>query len=226
MGDTNTSRRVVVVDDHRTFAGALARALDMEDDLDVVGIAADPAGALALLEAQPDLAVLDVQLGDADGIDLCREMLARQPGLLVVVLTAHADPKQAARAAGAGACAFLPKDGLLEGLLSAVRGARAGYFSVDPSLLAAMFEPREPLAPEAPESLLTPREQQLLQMMSRGLSSRQIARELGISPNTARGYSKSLYRKLGVHSQLEAIAVAQQQGLLNGRDERTGGVRG
>lgn len=229
VGDTYTSRRVGVIDDHRTFAGALARALDMEDDIEVVGTAADREGALALLDEKPELVVLDVHLGETDGIQLCRELIDIAPDLLVLILTAHADPKVAARAAGAGACAFLPKDGSLDGMLAALRGARAGYFSVDPSLLTAMFEPRERVATPPPEevsSLLTPRERQLLLMMSKGMSSRMIARELGISPNTSRGYSKSLYRKLGVHSQLEAIAVAQAQGLLSpdqdGRRRRAG----
>lgn len=196
----------------------------MEHDLEVVGTAADREGAFTLLDEKPDLVVLDVHLGQTDGIELCRELMDLVPDLLVVILTAHADPKQAARAAGAGACAFLPKDGSLDGMLSALRGARAGYFSVDPSLLTAMFEPREKAAPAPPDevSILTPRERQLLEMMSQGMSSRMIARELGISPNTSRGYSKSLYRKLGVHSQLEAIAVARQLGLLSPRGRKGG----
>ena len=113
-----TPARVLVVDDHRTFTDLVVLALAAEPDLDCVGAAHDADSARAMVQQHaPDVILMDVNLGAQDGLDLTAELVAAHPGLRVVVLTAHGDAAVMRRAATAGACALLPKDGSLPELL-------------------------------------------------------------------------------------------------------------
>ncbi len=202
---------VMVVDDHTTFSELLARALDQEDGVRCIGTAQDAATAEALVgSTTPDVVVMDVQLGEDDGIELTAKLTARHHGLRVVVLTARTDAQLVQRAAAAGACALLPKDGSLDEVLTALRTARAGGLTVHPLLLKTMM----PTVQQEPTAQLTDRELEVLRLLAQGQSVRIISRELRISEHTARGHVKKLLSKLGAHSQLEAVAVATRQGLL------------
>ena len=188
---------VVVVDDHRTFSDLLALALTAEPDFDCVGKATSVATALAMVEdLRPDLVLMDVRLGDGDGVAATAELTRSYPDLRVVVLTAHADLALMKRAADAGACCLLPKDGSLPDMLEALRRSRRGGITM----------------PQLPT--LTRREHDVLMKLAIGLDARAIAKHLGISVNTCRGYVKSLMLKLGAHSQLEAVVIATNNGLV------------
>jgi DNA-binding NarL/FixJ family response regulator len=205
---------VVIVDDHRVFAELLALALKSEPDFECVGHAQSVSDGAAMVEAlQPDIVVMDVKLGDGDGIAATAELTARYPDLRVVVLTAYVEQQLLQRAAAANACALLPKDGELVGMLQVLRTAKRGGFSVHPELLRRLVGRTE--TPKQRPPALTRREQEVLQMLAAGLDARLIAREMNISVNTCRGYVKSLLAKLGAHSQLEAVAIAMRHGLIN-----------
>jgi DNA-binding NarL/FixJ family response regulator len=207
-------QNIVVVDDHKVFAELLAMALSREPDFACVGHAQNVDEGMALVESvRPDLVIMDVQLGDGDGIAATAELTERFPDLRVVVLTAHVDQRLLQRAAAANACALLPKDGDLPDMLAALRTARRGGFAVHPQLLRRLVGRAEVPAPRRPP--LTQREQEVLQMLAAGLEARMIAQEIGISLNTCRGYVKSLLAKLGAHSQLEAVAIAMRHGLIH-----------
>ncbi|MEP7089594.1 MAG: response regulator transcription factor [Nocardioidaceae bacterium] len=207
-------QRVVIVEDHLVFAELLELALQLEHDLECVGHAQTIAdGVVAVDSLRPDIVIMDVQLGDGDGIAAAAEMTARHLDLRVIILTAFVEPRLLQRAAAANACALLPKDGDLNGMLNALRTAKRGGFTVRPELLRRLVSHDEP-AHQRPPSL-TRREQEVLQMLAAGLEARLIAREMGISVNTCRGYVKSLLAKLGAHSQLEAVAVAMRHGLIH-----------
>jgi len=205
--------KVVVVDDHSTFSQLLARALDHEPDVECVGIAADAKTASQLVDTlTPDVVVMDVQLGDDDdGIELTRVLTQRHPGIRVVILTARTEPELVQRAASAGACSLLPKNGQLEEVLTAIRTARAGGLAVHPTLLKSLLSVP---APRPPGAQITDREREVLGLLADGRSVRQIARQLVISEHTARGHVKKLLAKLDAHSQLEAVAQATKLGLL------------
>jgi DNA-binding NarL/FixJ family response regulator len=229
-GSSRTSpRRILVVDDHRTFAELLTLALESQQDLTCVGHAQNSEEAFRLVrEVSPDLVIMDLQLGQEDGVAATRQLVHEYPGLAVVVLTAHADTRHLARAAAAGACAFVSKTGALEEILATVRAARPGQLLLDPELLAALavppsrtdgeaeLAPEEPAMParDAPVIDVTPRERQVLELLGQGLDARVIARTLGISLHTSRGHVKSLLAKLHAHSQLEAVVNATRAGLL------------
>lgn len=210
--DAPTACRILVVDDHTVFAQLLAHALGTEEDLDCVGTASDVATGMVMAESlRPDIVLMDVRLGDGDGIAAAAALTSRHPALRVVVLSAFVDSALLTRAAGAGVCALLPKDGDLEQMLHVLRTVRRGDFSVEPRLLRTLMA-----APSsAPDPGLTARESEVLRMLAAGIELFAIAQELGISINTARGHAKSVLAKLGAHSQLEAVVIALRRGLIH-----------
>jgi DNA-binding NarL/FixJ family response regulator len=214
--------RVLVVDDHCTFAELVVLALATEPDLECVGAAHDAAAARSMAEQlAPDVILMDVNLGDQDGLDLTAELVRAHPELRVVVLTAHADSDAMRRAAAAGACALLPKDGSLPDLLNGLRSARPGGLVVHPALLRTLMSQQEASdTARAAMPALTPRELLVLQLLAQGRDARSIAGELRISLNTCRGYVKSLLMKLDAHSQLEAVVIAGRHGLVDARPQR------
>jgi DNA-binding NarL/FixJ family response regulator len=205
---------VLVVDDHTIFSDLLAMALDNEPDFDCVGTAASVEKALVMAdELRPDLVLMDVQLGDGDGVAATAELTRTYPELRVVVMTAHTSTALMQRAAGAGACALLPKDGSLRDMLEALRSSRRGVFVLHPSLLTGMVT-RRPRRRSDSLPTLTRRERDVLRMLAGGSDARGIAKGLGISINTCRSYLRGLLLKLGAHSQLEAVVIAMAHGLV------------
>lgn len=205
---------VLVVDDHRIVAELLAEAVGAQPGFVTVGCAQGVADCLRLAEElNPDVVIMDVRLGDGDGVAATAELTERYPELRVVILTAHIDQELLSRAAAANACALLPKDGDLGSMLHVLRTATRGSFTLHPRLLHRLVV--QPPDPQQRQSLLTPRELDVLRLLSTGLGATLIAREMGISVHTCRGHVKSLLAKLDAHSQLEAVAKAMRHGLID-----------
>lgn len=206
--------RVLVVDDHRTFAELLSLALDAEPDLECVGHAQTSAEALeCAARLRPDVILMDLRLPDQDGISTTAELTSRDPDVKVLILTAHATSAEFSRAAAAGASGFLAKDGALTEVLTALRTAHRGSLVLPPTVVAAFSASTVP-RPSGPATNLSPRELEVLRLMGRGQDPRAIAKQLGVSLNTCRGYVKSILAKLEVHSQLEAVVSASRSGLI------------
>ena len=212
---TERRPRVLVVDDHRTFADLLSGALT-SSGMTCVGTANTAAQAVAMAAAlAPDIVVMDIQMPREDGLSATRRIREAVPDAVVAVVTAHRDPDWVVRAAQAGASAFIPKDGSLSEMLDVLARVRAGQMLVAPSTFAGGR--RDPAAARVPRDTapeLTRREQQVLDCLGRGMQVKAIARVLGITQETCRGYVKSLHVKLGARSQLEAVVKAQHLGLL------------
>lgn len=220
-GTPAAPRRVVVVDDHRTFADLLQFALNAEEGMVCVGVAYDPGTGLALVASErPDLVVMDYEfVGDElDGVRATAAITARYPEIHVVLLTGHPDSDLMQQAAEAGASSLMPKDGSLPDLLDALQRTGPGGLLVHPTLLRTIKESADGSA--GPDTPLSPRERDVLAMLAIGLRTGAIADQLGITKNTVRGYVKSLLWKLDAHSQLEAVAIARRQGLISGSDNR------
>ncbi|MGZ4777005.1 MAG: response regulator [Oryzihumus sp.] len=207
--------RVLVVDDHSTFAELLCGALDREPDFASVGHAATAAEAVRMFqELRPDLVIMDIELADSDGFAATDAIVRLCPDARVVMLTAHASGDFLSRAVEAGACGFLPKDGQLSEMLQLLRSAGPGEIAV-PAFLAQRLVSRIPRdEPEQPAPRLTTREQEVLALIGKGKNARAVSRELNISTHTCRGYIRSVLAKLGAHSQLEAVVIASRLGLL------------
>ena len=225
--------RVLIVDDHLAFSGAVEIAINAQADMISVGEAASVVAALdAVRRQKPHVVLMDVHLPDGDGIAATKLIVDLGLGARVLILTAHTSVDVMARAASAGACGFLPKESSVGSVLRAIRAAGDGQMVVDGSTLAAILgRLHGPAAasPDAPAGTpaLTPREQDVLELMGQGLDPHAIARELGISLNTCRGYQKSILAKLGAHSQLEAVVIASRRGVIGSdvaRSARPSGV--
>jgi DNA-binding NarL/FixJ family response regulator len=210
---------VLVVDDHRTFADMAELALAGEPDLECVGTASSVTQGIAKARAlRPDVILMDVQLGDGDGIAATGDLTEAFPDLRVVILSAHVTAAVVQSAAEAGASAVLPKDGRLRDLLHAIRTSSRGHMLVHPDAFAS----GRTSGPSTFRPALTPREQEVLQMLGSGVGAHVIARELGISLATCRGHVKSVLTKLGAHTQLEAVVLAMQHRLIQVGSADTG----
>lgn len=214
-----TPIRVLIVDDHFSLAESLAMAIDFEADMECIGIAPTSRQALELVaERAPDAVLMDVRLPDSDGIEATARVKAIRPEAAVIVLTAHPDPAIMVRAGHAGASGFLRKESRVAEILRAIRLAKGGELALEPAMLRALLGEIGRGGRRHPEARwdLTPREREVLTLLGEGLGPKAIARELGITVQTCRGYVKSVLGKLGAHSQLEAVVVATREGLLPG----------
>lgn len=209
---------VLVVDDHRSFGDLLAAALATVSGMRCVGTATSAADGIELAaRLRPDVVVMDIQMPRQDGLSATRQILAASPGTVIAVMTAHRDPEWVSRAAQAGACGFIPKDGSLEEMIEVLRRVRPGQMLVAPSTFASagISSVGHEDAPR-----LTDRELEVLRLSGQGLTASGIGRVLGISLHTCRGYIKSLHAKLGVTTQLEAVVKAQHLGLIGTPTQR------
>ena len=160
---------------------------------------------------RPDVVLMDVRLPDGDGVDATTAVVAEDPDVRVVVLSAFIDASLMRRASLAGATALLAKDGDLDDLLHAIRSSEPGSLAVNPKLLHQLVRESGRAAP-GPD--LTQREREVLRMLAEGSDLTVIAREMSISVHTCRGHVKNVLAKLGVHSQLQAVVVAMRYGLI------------
>jgi DNA-binding NarL/FixJ family response regulator len=204
--------RIVVVDDHPIVRQGLVSALDDENDFDVVGSAADAGEALALVRRyQPDVMLLDLELPDRNGVLAIPDLLEAGRDLKVLVFTAYDTDERVLRAIEAGAKGYLLKGATINELALAIRAVAAGESALAPrvaaKLVSAMRSPRD-------GGQLTARERQVLNLISQGLASKQIALSLGISERTVKFHTTSLLRKLDADNRAQAVAVAAQRGLL------------
>lgn len=213
MTGIQTDKTVLIIDDHRAFAESLAMSLDRRSGFSVIGVASIATEAMDLaIRDKPDEIVLDIRLGPDDGLAVARRIREYLPTVVIVIVSACDDWSWIARAASAGANGYIAKSGSLSELVEVLRAVRPGAFLVAPSLRQRA---RRPPADESVRTPLTARETEVLALLDNGVGPKQIARVLNISVNTCRGYVKSMYAKLGVGSQLEALATARRYSLVD-----------
>lgn len=214
---TNPStRHVLVVDDQRAFAQSLEIILEAQAEIETVATVGSAEEALDYVAAnRPDVVVMDVELPGINGIDATEQLVAEYASLTVVILTGIPDVAVFARAASAGAQAFLLKDSSLDEILEAVlHTSPHGQIHVDASTVREIAEASDGGSAELAEQI-TPRELEVLGLLAEGRQPKEIARSLGISVHTCRDYVKSLLVKLDSHSALEAVVVAIRKGLIS-----------
>jgi DNA-binding NarL/FixJ family response regulator len=202
---------VLLVDDHALINEGLRRAFESTEDLKVVDDAATVAEALAIVRArQPQVAVIDINLGEGNGIELCRELRALYPAMGLVVLTMYDGDEHLFGALEAGASAFVLKSAPADDVASAVRRAAASPTAFTANDLGAAMRRRM----QAPTVHLTPRENDILQLLGEGLSVALVAKKLFISPSTAKTHMSKLYDKLDASNRTQAVMTAVRLGLL------------
>jgi two-component system, NarL family, response regulator DevR len=189
--------RVVLLDDHDLIRQALKDKFAREPDIKVFGEAATAASAVAMVDsAQPDVAVLDVQLPDGDGVTICREIRSAVPETACLMLTGYSGDEALIGAILAGAAGYVSKNSIVGTLVAAVRDVAAGKSALDPRAagLAMDLLRREPAAGPG----LSGRDRQVLELIGDGLTDRQIAQRLNEPVEEAKGEVLSLLGKLGL----------------------------
>ncbi|MFL6062821.1 MAG: response regulator [Marmoricola sp.] len=209
--------RVMVVDDHPMWRDAVERDL-VAAGLEVVAVAANGREALARYPAaRPDVVVLDLQIPEPDGIAVTTELHAQDPDVRILVLSASDDQGNVLAAVKAGATGYLVKSASREELLSAVRRTRDGDPVFSPGLaglvLGEFQRISEDPGPQADDSGLTARETEVLKMVAKGMSYRQIAERLVLSHRTVQNHVQNVLRKLQMHNRVELTRYAIERGL-------------
>ncbi len=222
-GGTAVTRliRVFVVDDHEVVRRGVAEMLGHAGDIEIVGEAATAAQALARIRAvRPDVVVLDVRLPDGDGPSVCRDLRTTLvPAPAFLFFTSYADHSALFAAVDAGASGFLLKEVNRLGLVDAVRRVAAGGSMLDPRLMPAVLDRLRHGRPELGHDLvdscpdqrastLTAREHLILELISEGLTNRQIGIRLHLAEKTVKNNVTTLLRKLGFSRRTEAAAYA------------------
>jgi DNA-binding NarL/FixJ family response regulator len=211
---------VLVVDDHVTFAEALAMALRLEQDL-AVRVAPGGAEAIDLAQvARPDVALVDVEMPATDGIEVIRRLRELYPGLPIVVVSGHDDDLTRARAIEAGAIGYLSKLTPIDEIPDAIRTAHGGKKLIDTEeaarLLRVLHHRRHQEATERQRAnRLTPRQIEILQMLADGIPVQEIAGRLRMTRLTLRTHVQNILTRLGVHTKVEAVTVAIRQGKIS-----------
>jgi two-component system response regulator DesR len=209
-------RRVLIADDHPIVAQGIGRLLANAADFDVVATCYSGREAIEVAtRTQPDLVLLDVRLGDVNGSDVCRRLATVAPGARIVMLTAFDDVENLRRCLEAGACGVLLKGTLGLDLVQALRDVRDGRVVMDAGI-AHRLETAVILlgaAGSAPTQL-RPREVDVLRLMAAGKTTKDIAIELKLTVNTVRSYTQALMEKLGAHTRVQAIVLAQKLQLI------------
>ena len=202
--------RVFLVDDHEVVRRGVHEMLSVEDDIEVVGEAGTAAEALVRIPAaRPDVALLDVRLPDGSGVEVCREVRVRDPGIKCLMLTSYSDDEALFDAIMAGASGYVLKAIRGLDLVSAVRDVAAGKSLLDPVATGRVLARlREGGAPEEDERLsgLTPQERRILELIGEGMTNRQIGNELHLAEKTIKNYVSGLLAKLHMERRTQAAA--------------------
>jgi NarL family two-component system response regulator LiaR len=211
--------RLMLVDDHAIVREGLRMLLGEVPDLDLVGEAADGPEAVTTAAALlPDVILLDLMLPGMNGIEVTRRILAQQPACRIIVLTSFADDQNVLAAMQAGAAGYLLKDVLRADLVKAIHQAIQGEPALHPEAQRKLLEHlTRPAAQtdEAELSQLTERERDVLGLIARGLSNRQIAETLHITEGTVKGHVSNVLSKLHLQDRTQAALFAVRRGLVD-----------
>ncbi len=211
--------RVLVVDDHDLFRTGLSSLLSAEPGIEVVAQASGgQMGVRLAAELAPDVVLMDVRMPDLSGPEATREIVQHDPNMRVIALTVTSEDRDVAAVLEAGAVGFLAKDTPIDSLVTAIRAAASGAAWLSPRAAEVVLgRIRNAPAPAQMDGAglaqLSARELDVLRLVANGLENSQIARELDISPRTAKNHVSNILSKLGLPSRVQAAVYAVRQGV-------------
>jgi len=207
--DNSTKIRILIVDDHPVVRTGLTSMLGTQAELEVVGAASNGEEALALItRTAPDVLLMDLRMPGMNGIDLLRALQLYSNPPRVIVLTSFETDEDIFRAVQAGAHGYLLKSTMQQEMIAAIRAVHHGKRQIPPRIAAR-------LAQRMARPELTARELEILEMLAKGLTNKQIGAVFQISGNTARNHVNSILEKLEAADRTEAVSVAVQQGIID-----------
>jgi DNA-binding NarL/FixJ family response regulator len=211
--------RVFLADDHPVVRQGLRTFLESRDGIEVVGDAGNGDAAVTAVERlHPDVVLMDLVMPGLSGVEAIERIHERSPETRVVVLTSFASDDQVIPAVQAGAAAYLLKDVEPTGLEAAIRLVHQGEALLDPQITARVMEEVAHPAATGDLASLTPREREVLGLLARGLSNRELADTLVVSEKTVKTHVSNILMKLGVHDRTQAALLAVREGLVDASD--------
>ena len=225
----NEPIRVLIADDHALFRRGLNMDLESEEGIDVVAEAEDGQDAIAKSEEfAPDVVLMDVRMPRVSGIEATRTIRDVIPTAKILMLTVSDEEEDLYEAIKAGANGYLLKEISVEEVAEAIRAVVQGQSLISPSMASKLLNEFNSLARKAeerqqyPAPALTSRELEVLKLVAKGMSNREIADQLYISENTVKNHVRNILEKLHLHSRMEAVIYAVRERLLDIRDEEEG----
>lgn len=207
--------RVLIAEDHGVVADGIATMLSFEPDMQVVEMVTSGEAALASIErAQPDVALIDLNLVGMDGLTAIREVTNKDWPTRTMAVTMYTDHDTVTRAVAAGVSGYLPKNVRRDELVQAVRAVAAGNGFLHPDITRPFLERIGPLAQHAGLEPLSQREQDVLEQLAAGQSTRAIAAALNLSEETVKSHRSRIYTKLEANDRIQAVVIAMRHGLV------------
>jgi DNA-binding NarL/FixJ family response regulator len=208
--------KLLIIDDHSIMRAGLAALLTQHAAGTEVLEAGDAASGLAVVEAHADIdaVFLDLMLPGEDGISALKKISERRPDLPVVLLSSSENPEDVRRALAAGALGYLPKSATPQTLLSALRLVLAGEIYVPPLVLNEPASTGQRQRQPGPRTALTERQIAVLRLLGRGLSNKEIGRELDVSERTVKAHVTAIFKALGVFTRGQAVEAARRTALI------------
>lgn len=205
----NKTIRILIADDHALMRMGLKSLLETQDDIEIVGEASDGRDAVRKAKKlRPDMVVMDIMMPESNGIEATREIAETVPGVGILILTTSASSYDLSQAIQSGASGAVLKSEANTRLLAAIRAVARGESGISP-------EVKSVLDTDPPVAELTPRQLEVLEGMSRGLSNKEIAIALSCSPESVKDRINTIYMKLGAANRSEAIAIAIKKHILS-----------
>jgi DNA-binding NarL/FixJ family response regulator len=215
--------RVFLLDDHEIVRRGIRELLEAEEDLQVVGEAGTAEEAYGRIPAtSPNVAVLDVRLPDGDGVEVCREVRSRHPEIACIMLTSFSDDEAVYASIMAGASGYVLKQVKGSDLVDGIRRVARGESLLDPSVTTRVLERIRHQDDPDELSALTDQERSILELISEGLTNRQIGERLFLAEKTVKNYVSNIFTKLGMSRRTEAAAYAVRLAERRQRDKRSG----
>ncbi len=219
-GDDVEPTRVLVVDDQELFRRGLTMVIGALDGIELVGEADNGKDAVDVaVRTDPDVVLLDVRMPARSGIETCAELKSVMPSVRIVMLTASDEETDLYDAIKSGASGYLLKDASIDEVAKAVRLVADGQSLISPAMAVKLLDEFKQLANSSAATVtvprLTDRELEVLRLVARGSSNREIARDLFISENTVKNHVRNILEKLQLHSRMEAVMYAVREKLLD-----------
>lgn len=212
--------RILIADDHGVIRAGLRALLADFPDIAVVGEASDGSEAITKVwELKPDIVLMDLSMPNMSGIEATRQLTQNDPKLRILILTVHEDESLLREVIRMGAAGYIVKRASQEDLLHAIRVVARGDLYVHPAMTRSLFVEPSSAASQASEvETLTLREIEVLQLLAKGYTNRQIADQLSLSPRTVEGHRANLSGKLGLRSRVELVEYAENHGLMKKKE--------
>ncbi len=207
--------RLVIIDDHKLVMAGLRTILEREEDMEIVGEATTgQMGSWLIAQYKPDVALVDIRLGDMSGLEVCRYAQQVSPRTKVIILTGYLNSDLIHQALQAGAKGYLLKDAEGVDLVNKIRRVIQGEMAFDPRVTHSLVGYVLEHPPSETDPLLSPREVEVLRLMAQGLTNTEIAEALYLSPATIKDYVRSIMTKLDARNRVDAVTRAVRAGLI------------